>query len=63
VDPATLVEGLAVRRRDVAPHLKRRAELRDNGYVIADNFFAPVEVDLAAVLAAALETPLWGANG
>ena len=41
-------------------YYKRRAELRDNGYVIADDFFAPVEVDLGAVLAAALETPLWG---
>lgn len=40
-------------------YYKRRAELRDNGYVLADDFFAPVEVDLAAVLAAALETPLW----
>jgi hypothetical protein len=41
-------------------YYKRRAELRDNGYVIADDFFAPVEVDLGAVLVAALETPLWG---
>jgi hypothetical protein len=41
-------------------YYKRRAELRDNGYVIADDFFTPVEVDLGAVLAAALETPLWG---
>jgi hypothetical protein len=41
-------------------YYKRRAELRDNGYVIADDYFTPVEVDLAAVLDAALETPLWG---
>ena len=41
-------------------YYKRRAELRDNGYVIADDFFTPVEVDLGAVLAAALETPMWG---
>jgi hypothetical protein len=44
-------------------YYKRRAELRDNGYVLADNFFTPVEVDLGAVLEAALETPLWGARG
>ena len=44
-------------------YYKRRAELRDNGYVVADDFFTPVEVDLAAVLEAALETPLWGSNG
>ena len=44
-------------------YYKRRAEMRDNGYVLADDFFAPVEVDLAAVLEAALETPLWGASG
>jgi hypothetical protein len=44
-------------------YYKRRAELRDNGYVLADNFFMAVEVDLAAVLEAALETPLWGASG
>jgi hypothetical protein len=42
---------------------KRRAELRENGYVLADDFFAPVEVDLAAVLEAALETQLWEAGG
>jgi hypothetical protein len=41
-------------------YYKRRAELRDSGYVLADDFYAPVEVDLAAVLEAALETPLWG---
>ena len=29
-------------------YYKRRAELRDNGYVLADDFFTPVEVDLAA---------------
>jgi hypothetical protein len=29
--------------------------------VIADDYFTPVEVDLAAVLEAALETPLWHA--
>jgi hypothetical protein len=44
-------------------YYKRRAELRDSGYVLADEFFTPVEVDLAAVLETALETPLWGANG
>ena len=44
-------------------YYKRRAEQRDNGNVLADDFFTPVEVDLAAVLEAALETPLWGANG
>jgi hypothetical protein len=42
-------------------YYKRRAELRDSGYVIADDYFTPVEVDLAAVLEAALETPLWHA--
>jgi hypothetical protein len=44
-------------------YFKRRAALRDNGYVIADDFFTPVEIDLAAVLEAALETPLWGGCG
>lgn len=44
-------------------YYKRRAELRENGYVIADDCFTPVQVDLAAVLEAALETPLWGRNG
>ncbi|MEK6275416.1 MAG: hypothetical protein AABM30_08770 [Actinomycetota bacterium] len=44
-------------------YYKRRAELRENGYVIADDFFTSVEVDLASVLEAALETPLWGSNG
>jgi hypothetical protein len=44
-------------------YYKRRAELRDNGYVLADDYFTPVEVDLGAVLEAALETPLWGTNG
>lgn len=41
-------------------YYKRKAELRDNGYVVADEFYTPVEVDLGAVLEAALETPLWG---
>jgi hypothetical protein len=44
-------------------YYKRRAELRQSGYVLADDYFTPVEVDLAAVLEAALETPLWGARG
>lgn len=44
-------------------YYKRRAELRDNGYVLADDYFTPAEVDLAAVLEAALESPLWGSNG
>jgi hypothetical protein len=39
---------------------RRRAELREHGLVVADDFFEPVEVDLSAVLERALETPLWG---
>lgn len=42
---------------------RRKAELRDHGLVVADAFFAPVEVELDAVLERALETPLWGASG
>jgi hypothetical protein len=42
---------------------RRRAELRDHGLVVADEFFAPVEVDLEIVLERAIDTPLWGRKG
>jgi hypothetical protein len=42
---------------------RRRAELRERGLVIADDFYAPVEVDMGDVLEACLESPLWGASG
>jgi len=39
---------------------RRRRELRERGLVVADGFFEPVEVDVAAVLEAALDSPAWG---
>lgn len=42
---------------------RRRAELRDHGLVLADDFFEPIEVELGAVLERALQTPLWGSQG
>ena len=39
---------------------RRRAELREHGLVVADDFFEPVEIELRAVLERALETSLWG---
>jgi hypothetical protein len=39
---------------------RRRRELRELGLVVADGFFEPVEVDVAAVLEAALDSPAWG---
>jgi hypothetical protein len=44
-------------------HYRRRAELRERGLVLADDFYAPVEVDLGEVLEACLDSPLWGARG
>lgn len=44
-------------------HYRRRAELRGHGLVLADDFYAPVEVDMAEVLEACLESPIWGAAG
>jgi hypothetical protein len=44
-------------------HYRRRSELREHGLVLADDFFAPVEVDMGRVLEACLESPLWGAAG
>jgi hypothetical protein len=41
---------------------RRRRELRERGLVVADGFFEPVEVDLASVLEAALDSPAWGAG-
>jgi hypothetical protein len=41
---------------------RRRAELREHGLVVADDFFQPVEVELGAVLERALDTPLWDAR-
>jgi hypothetical protein len=38
---------------------RRRRELREHGLVVADGFFEPVEVDVGAVLEAALESPAW----
>ena len=42
---------------------RRRRELRDHGLVVADSFFEPVEVDMASILEAALESPAWGSSG
>jgi hypothetical protein len=42
---------------------RRRRELRERGLVVADGFFERVEVDVASVLEAALESPAWGATG
>jgi hypothetical protein len=42
---------------------RRRAELRDRGLVLADDFYAPVQVDMGRVLEACLESPLWGRSG
>ena len=39
---------------------RRRRELRDHGFVVADGFFESVDVDLGAVLEEALESPAWG---
>lgn len=42
---------------------ERRALLRDHGLVLADDFYEPVEVELADVLERALDSPAWGAYG
>ncbi len=42
---------------------ERRALLRDHGLVLSDDFFEPVEVELADVLERALDSPAWGAYG
>jgi len=42
---------------------RRRRELRERGLVVADGFFERVDVDLADVLEAALESPAWGCRG
>jgi hypothetical protein len=47
-------------RFNVRTTQRRRRELRDLGLVLADGFFEPVEIDLAAVLEAALDSPAWG---
>jgi hypothetical protein len=44
-------------------HYRRRAELRDQGLVLADDFYTPVAVDMGAVLEACLDSPLWGGVG
>jgi hypothetical protein len=44
-------------------HYRRRAELRERGLVLADDFYTPVAVDMGDVLEACLDSPLWGANG
>jgi hypothetical protein len=44
-------------------HYRRRAELREHGLVLADDFYAPVEVDMGRVLEACLDSPLWGSRG
>jgi hypothetical protein len=44
-------------------HYRRRAELRECGLVLADDFYAPVEVDMGHVLEECLDSPLWGARG
>lgn len=42
---------------------RRRAELREQGLVAAPGFSEPVEVELASVLEAALDSEHWGARG
>jgi hypothetical protein len=42
---------------------RRKRELRAQGLVLADAFHEPVEVDMGAVLEAALDSPHWGARG
>lgn len=44
-------------------HYRRRAELREHGLVLADDFYAPVEVDMGQVLEACLDSDLWGQAG
>jgi hypothetical protein len=44
-------------------HYRRRAELREHGLVLADEFYAPVAVEMGAVLEACLDSPLWGSRG
>lgn len=44
-------------------HYRRRAELREHGLVLADDFYVPVEVDMGDVLEACLDSPLWGRDG
>lgn len=39
---------------------RRRAELRDAGYVVADSWMEPVEVDLGEVVEAAVDAEVWG---
>jgi hypothetical protein len=51
------VAGLPYPRRT---YYRRKAELREQGLVVADAFFEPVEVDLGAVLEAALDVEAWG---
>lgn len=41
---------------------RRRAELRDLGFVLADDLMEPVSVDISAVLEQALETECWGTD-
>ena len=48
--------GLPYARRT---YYRRRAELREQGLVLADSFFEPVEVDLASVFEATLESDVW----
>lgn len=42
---------------------RRRAELRERGLVVAEHVTEPLHVELSDVLEAALESPLWGAQG
>jgi hypothetical protein len=53
------VAGVAKSAYPDRTYKRRRAELREQGLVVADAFFEPVEVDLGLVLERALETPMW----
>jgi len=44
-------------------YYRRKAQLREHGLVMADAFFEPLEVDLGAVLEAALDSDAWGGCG
>lgn len=44
---------------EMNPGWDRRAELRDHGLVLVDSFFEPVEVDLASVFEATLDSEAW----
>jgi hypothetical protein len=52
--------GVAEERYSRASLYRRRAEVRELGLVLADDFMEPVSVDISAVIEQALETEHWG---